>query len=59
MDNSANDTMKNTNNKKKAAKRPRITGYLLLNGINEKELLKDNHVEIKNFRGGTTEKLKG
>ena len=27
----------------------------MLNGINEKELSKDNGVKIKNFLGGTTE----
>ena len=59
VDNSASDTIKDTNNEEKAAKKPRvvITGDLLLNDINEKGLLKDNHVEIKNFHGGTTETI--
>ena len=60
MDSSASDTIKDTNNEEKAAKKPRvvITGDLLLNDINEKGLLKDNHVEIQNFHGGTTNHFK-
>ena len=60
VDNSASDTIKDTNNEEKAAKKPRvvITGDLLLNDTNEKGLLKDNHVEIQNFHGGTTNHFK-
>ena len=31
----------------------------MLNGINEKGLSKEKHVEIKNFLGGTTETISG
>ena len=55
MDNYANDTVKETTiENEKSAKKPRV--IILLNSINEKGLLKDNHlVKIKNILGGTTE----
>ena len=53
-----NSNIKNSNNEEKQGeKKIVVTGDSMLNGMNEKGLLKSHNVKVKNYRGATSDDI--